>query len=298
LEEIESFVGLLKEGDRALEREIIKKVNELEKKTESLFRETYLAGQYDDSDAIIQVFAGAGGREAQDWVAMLKRMYERYCQGKGFEIRTLDQSFGEPGGPEGRIGIKNLTLEVKGKYAFGLLKGEAGVHRLVRISPFSTQKLRHTSFAQVVVLPKFDKAEEIEVAIEEKDLKIETFRSSGPGGQYMQKTESAVRITHLPSGMAARCQSERSQAANKKKAMEVLKARIYQLERLKKDKDVQEMKGEIDPAWGKQIRSYVLHPYKLVKDLRTGTQTQDVEAVIDGDLDGFIEASIKLKTKN
>ena len=256
----------------------------------------FLSGPYDRGGAILQIFSGAGGRDAQDWATMLQRMYERYCERKGFRVKILEQSFGEAGGPEGRIGIKSVTLEIRGKFAFGFLKKEAGVHRLVRISPFSPQNLRHTSFAQVVVLPKLESLEEIQMKIEEKDLKIETFRSSGPGGQYMQKTETAVRITHLPTKITVKCQSERSQAQNKRKAMEILYGRIYQLEKEKQTRDLKEIKGKIEPAWGKQIRSYVLHPYKLVKDLRTGVETSDVEGVLDGDLDRFIKAEVKLKT--
>lgn len=279
--------------DSKVIEEIEKEIKALERKVENLCLRTYLGGEYDRGGAILQIFVGAGGRESQDWVAMLKRMYERYAEKKGFLVKILDQSFGEPGGPEGRIGIKNLTLEINGRYAFGFLKNESGVHRLVRTSPFSAQKLRHTSFAQVVVLPKAVGEKELEVDIDENDLKIETFRSSGPGGQYMQKTESAVRITHLPTKIVVQCQSERSQAQNKKKAIEVLSARLYQIEKQKAEKDLKEMTGEIDPAWGKQIRNYVLDK-KMVKDLRTGVETVNVESILNGNLDEFIEAEIKM----
>jgi len=290
--EIQDFLKISGEDEKII-GDIEKEIRSLEKKIERARLQTYLGGEHDRGDAILQILVGAGGRESQDWVAMLKRMYERYAERKGFLVRVLDQSFGEPGGPEGRIGIKNLTLEINGKYAFGFLRNEAGVHRLVRISPFSAQKLRHTSFAQVVVLPRALGKGEFKADIDENDLKIETFRSSGPGGQYMQKTESAVRITHLPTKTVVRCQSERSQAQNKKKAMEVLSARLYQLKKQKTEKDLKEMKGDIDPAWGRQVRNYILDK-RIVKDLRTGVETVDVESVLNGDLDEFIEAGIKI----
>lgn len=291
LEELEQLAGILKEKEQDLIEETEQRIDLLEKKVDQLSLKTYLGSKEDKEDALLQIFSGAGGRDAQDWAAMLLRMYERYGERKDFKIKVLNQSFGEPGGPDDRIGIKKATLEIEGKYAYGFLKKETGVHRLVRISPFSPQKLRHTSFAQVVVLPKFKKAEGVE--IEEKDLKIETFRSSGPGGQYMQKTESAVRITHLPTGLTATCQLARSQAQNKKKALEILSAKLYHLQKQKEKEKIKKMTGEIDPAWGKQIRSYVLHPYKLVKDLRTGVETSNVEAVLDGEIDCFIDAEIK-----
>jgi peptide chain release factor 2 len=268
----------------------------LEKRVRKESLKIFLSKKYDRGDVILQILAGAGGRDAQDWVTMLLRMYERYCLAKGFEARILEQSFGEAGGPEGRIGIKNVTLEIIGSYAFGFLKKEAGVHRLVRISPFSPQKLRHTSFAQVQVLPNLKTPDELDIEIKPEDLKIETFRASGPGGQYMQKTESAVRITHLSSGLQASCQSERSQVQNKKKAMEILRGKLYQLKQQKFQKKVKKLKDKVDPSWGRQIGSYVLHPYKLVKDLRTGAESSNVEAVLDGEIDEFIEKEIKLKT--
>lgn len=221
-------------------------------------------------------------------------MYERYCQRKGWQTKILHQSFGEGVGPEGRIGIKQASLEIKGKYAFGLLKRESGVHRLVRISPFSPQKLRHTSFALVEVLPEI-KIEESEIKIRPEDLKIEFYRASGPGGQYVNKRETAVRITHLPTGIVVSCQSERLQGENRKRAMEMLLAKLYQLKGEEKKKEISKLKGKkISIEWGNQIRSYVLHPYKLVKDLRTGIETADVEGILDGNLDQFIEAEIKI----
>ena len=294
IKDIEDFISILKQDDEELIQEIKTRIGLVKRKVKGLSSRTYFSGKYDKNDAVLELFAGAGGRDAQDWAAMLQRMYERYCQQKGLGVRVLDSSFGEAGGPEGRIGIKNATIEIKGTNAFGLLKNEAGVHRLVRISPFSPQKLRHTSFAQVTVLPKIKDLSDVNVKIENKDLKIETFRSSGPGGQYMQKTESAVRITHLPTKITATCQSERLQAQNKKKAMEILYVRLYRLERQRQENRLKSLKGVIDPAWGKQIRSYVLHPYKMVKDLRTNVETSDVGAVLDGGLGAFIEKEIKI----
>jgi peptide chain release factor 2 len=214
-------------------------------------------------------------------------MYQRYSVRKGFSTKIIHQAFGEAGGPEGRIGTKSVTLEVKGLYAYGFLKKETGVHRLVRISPFSAQKLRHTSFALVEVLPEIEKVKDIKIKPEE--LKIETFRSSGPGGQYVNKRESAVRISHLPTGISVSSQSERLQGQNREKAMKILYAKILQLKEKEQKKEIKEIKGERKSAsWGNQIRSYVLHPYKLVKDLRTNLETSDVERVLDGDLDEFI----------
>lgn len=291
--ELEEFLSLEKEGSD-LSAEIQTRIAGLAQKIKEISLKTYLGGKDDAGEAILQIFAGAGGRDAQDWAAMLLRMYERYFESRGFEAKVLEQSFGEAGGPEGRVGIKNATIEVKAGYAFGLLKGEAGVHRLVRISPFSSQELRHTSFAQVVVLPRIKDARDLTIEIKPDDLKVETFRSSGPGGQYMQKTESAVRLTHLPTKIVVCCQSERLQAINKKKALEILYSRLYQLERQKQREKIKEMKGEVDASWGRQIRSYVFHPYKLVKDLRTGMEKTNVEAVLNGGIDDFIEAEVKL----
>ena len=226
---------------------------------------------------------------------MLLRMYERYCQRKGYKTQILHQSFGAGRGPEGRIGTKSVSLEIKGKFAYGFLKKESGVHRLVRISPFSPKSLRHTSFALVEVLPELEKETEREIEIKPKDLKIETFRASGPGGQYVNRRESAVRITHLPSGIQVACQSERLQGLNRAKAMKILAAKLHQLKELKTAEELKEIKGKrVQPAWGNQIRNYVLQPYKMVKDLRTGIVTSDIESVLDGNLEKFIEAEIKL----
>jgi peptide chain release factor 2 len=287
--EIEAFKNKLKEI----------KENEIEEFEEKLrLKEiaVFLAGKYDKENAILSIFAGAGGQDAQDWATMLLRMYERFCSFKGFKTKILEQSFGEGVGPEGRIGTKSVTLEVQGKFAYGFLKEENGVHRLVRISPFSPKSLRHTSFALVEVVPDVSKDIEKEIQIRPEDLKVETFRASGPGGQYVNKRETAVRITHLPTGLRVACQSERLQGENREKAMKILLAKLLQLKEQEKEKEIKRLKGErVSASWGNQIRSYVLHPYKMVKDLRSGLESADVEGVLDGKLDQFIEAQIKIK---
>lgn len=289
LEELQIELELLKES--AGEREIADFAQKLRKKEFAIF----LSGKYDKGNAILSIFAGAGGQDAQDWATMLLRMYEKYCSSKGFQTRILHQSFGEGGGPEGRLGTKAVTLEIKGNYGYGFLKRESGVHRLVRISPFSSKSLRHTSFALIEVLPELSKVEESEIKIRPEDLRIETFRASGPGGQYVNKRESAVRLTHLPTGIQVSCQSERLQGQNRERAMKILLAKLHQLKTEEKLKELKEIKGErVSASWGNQIRSYVLQPYKLVKDLRTGLETSDVEGVLDGNLDEFVEAEIKM----
>jgi len=241
----------------------------------------------------LEIFSGAGGQDSQDWTTMLLRMYERYCSVKGFKTSILHQQFGDAGGPEGRIGTKSVTMEIIGNYAYGFLKKESGVHRLVRISPFNAQKLRHTSFASVNILPEINDNSEIE--IKPDDLKIDTFKSSGPGGQYVNKTESAVRITHIPTGIIAASQTERLQGKNKDNAMKILYAKLYQLKQESHAKELKKIKGEqVSTAFGSQIRSYVLHPYKMVKDLRTQYETSDAEGVLNGNLEKFIEAELRL----
>jgi peptide chain release factor 2 len=284
---LEAEFELLKEEN---DEESIEDFEEKLKKTEL---QIFLSGKYDKGNAVLTILSGAGGQDAEDWTAMLLRMYQRYCDGREWITQILHQHFAEGGGPEGRIGIKNITIEIKGKYAYGFLKNETGIHRLVRVSPFSAKKLRHTSFALVEVLPVIENPKEIE--IDPKDLKIEFYRASGPGGQYVNKRETSVRITHLPTGIVVSCQSERIQGANRKKAMEILYSKIYQLQKENQQKTLEKIKGKkISASWGNQIRSYVLHPYKLVKDLRTEVETTNVEDVLNGNLDEFIEAEIKI----
>lgn len=242
-----------------------------------------LGGEHDKDNAIVYINAGAGGTEAQDWAEMLLRMYLRWAEKKGFETQIVDILYGE------EAGIKNVTFIVKGPYAYGYLKCENGIHRLVRISPFDANRRRHTSFASFYAYPEIP--EEIVVEIREEDLRIETFRSSGPGGQHVNKTESAVRITHIPTGIVVQCQNERSQHKNKQIALSILKSRLYELEKKKKEEKLKALgqeKKEI--AWGSQIRSYILHPYKLVKDHRTKLELHNAEEVLDGNIDEFIKA--------
>ena len=287
LEELEIGLELLKEGGGEQE------IANFEKKLKEKELEVFLPGKYDRGNAILSIYAGAGGQDAQDWVTMLLRMYERYCQRRGFTTKILQQSFGEAGGPEGRIGTKSVTLEIKGYLAYGFLKKENGVHRLVRISPFSSKHLRHTSFALVEVLPEI-KITETEIKIRPEDLKIEFYRASGPGGQYVNKRETSVRITHLPTKIQVSCQSERLQGDNRKRAMELLLSKLYQFYRESRETELKEIKGEkISASWGNQIRSYVLHPYKLVKDLRTNIESSDTEGILDGNLQQFVESEIK-----
>lgn len=294
------------ENVKFLEREFsdLKELSEMSQIDEKLFEELkkkidkeefkiFLSSKYDKNNAILEIFRGAGGQDSQDWATMMLRMYLKYFDKKRFKAQILHQSFGEAGGPEGRIGTKSVTIEVKGNYAYGMLKKETGVHRLVRISPFSAQKLRHTSFAMVNVLPEIED-KNLEIEIKPEMLKIDTFRASGPGGQYVNKTESAIRIIHIPTGIVVSCQTERLQGKNKDKAMKILLAKLYKLKEESQKKELKEIKGdEISASWGNQIRSYVLHPYKLAKDLRTQYETSDTEGVLDGDLDEFIEAEIR-----
>lgn len=244
-----------------------------------------LSGEMDDSDAYLEINAGAGGTEAQDWAEMLLRMYLRWCERRGFRVSLQYRTDGDV------AGLKSCTLLVQGKAAYGWLKTENGVHRLVRISPFDSNAKRHTSFASANVSPVID--DNIDVVIEEKDLKIDTFRSSGAGGQHVNTTDSAVRITHLPTGIVVGCQMERSQHKNRDMAMKMLKAKLYELERRKKEEEKAAVQGSKTAiGWGHQIRSYVLHPYHMVKDLRTGLKTPDTQGVLDGDLDEFIHAAL------
>jgi peptide chain release factor 2 len=244
----------------------------------------------DESNAIVTIHPGAGGTESQDWAQMLLRMYLRWAERKGYRTKMLELQPGE------EAGIKSATFLVEGPYAYGYLRTEAGVHRLVRISPFDASRRRHTSFCAVLVCPEIQ--DDIKVEVREEDLRIDTFRASGAGGQHVNKTSSAVRITHLPTGIVVSCQNERSQHRNREVAMKILRARLYELSLRERQEKLQELMGERkDIAWGSQIRSYVLQPYRLVKDHRTGLQSGNVEAVLDGDLDAFIEAALKHTAK-
>ncbi len=295
--ELKKEIGDLTElsKEKELQEEIEDEINRLEKKIKDKERVIFLSGKYDKADVILSIYAGAGGQDSQDWATLLLRMYERYAATKGYKTKLLHHSFGQAGGPEGRIGTKSATLEIKGKFAYGFLKKETGVHRLVRISPFSPKQLRHTSFALVEVLPELEKEAAKEIKIRPEDLRLDTFRASGPGGQYVNKRESAVRITHLPTGIQVSSQSERLQGQNREQAMKILVAKLYQLKTANLKEKIKEIKGEkISASWGNQIRSYVLHPYKLVKDLRTKVASSDPEKVLDGDLDKFIEAELML----
>ena len=269
---------------------INEEVEEVEKKLKELEIKTFLSGEMDEKNAYLTIQAGAGGTEACDWADMLFRMYKRWAEKKGYEVEIVDIT------PDDVAGIKSITALIKGPYAYGYLKGEQGVHRLVRISPFDANARRHTSFAAVSVMPEID--EEINIEIKPEDLKIETFRASGAGGQYVNKTDTAVRITHIPTGITVSCQQERSQYQNKKKALQLLKAKLYQLELQKLEEKKKQYEGEkTEIGWGHQIRSYVFHPYKMVKDLRTGYETGNVEAVMDGEIDEFIESYLKWKAE-
>jgi len=285
--------GLIKD-DENLIVELNDKFDKLRKDLEKEEFLLFLSGKYDKNNAILEISSGAGGQDSQDWATMLLRMYLRYSDIRGFKSNVLHQSFGEAGGPDGRIGTKSVTISIKGDHVYGFLKNESGIHRLVRISPFSTKKLRHTSFASVEVLPEIEEIDQ-SVEIKPDDLRIDAFKASGPGGQYVNKTESAIRITHLPTGIVVASQTERLQGRNKENAMKILRSKLHKLMESKHEKELKEIKGEgVSASWGNQIRSYVLHPYKMVKDLRTQYETSDVEAILDGKIDDFINAELKL----
>jgi peptide chain release factor 2 len=269
------------EADEGSLREVETSIKEFEEKLSALEFQTMLGGPDDHKNAILSINAGAGGTESQDWASMLLRMYIRWIERRGFEFEEMDMQPGQ------EAGIKSATILVKGDYAYGYLKSEYGVHRLVRISPFDANARRHTSFASVSTLPEIEEAAEME--IDEKDLKIDVYRSSGAGGQHVNKTSSAVRITHLPSGIVVQCQNERSQHKNKAFAMKVLQSKLYQLRIEEEEKKQAEYtKDQKKIEWGSQIRSYVFQPYTLVKDLRTGSETSNIQAVMDGDIDQFM----------
>ncbi len=273
----------VEENDEDSLKEVSASLDELEAQLAVFEIECMFSGEHDTSNAMITIHAGAGGTEAQDWVSMLMRMYLRWAERKGFSTEMLDYLPGD------EAGVKSVTIMVKGRYAYGYLRSEMGIHRLVRISPFDSSGRRHTSFASVFIFPELD--DDIEVEVNDKDLRIDTYRASGAGGQHVNKTSSAIRITHLPTGIVVQCQNERSQHRNKDTAMKMLKARLYEHEKAIQQEQQQDLHGDKkEIAWGSQIRSYVLQPYRLVKDHRTSRELGNVDAVLDGDIDPFIQA--------
>ncbi|HNV96732.1 MAG TPA: peptide chain release factor 2 [bacterium] len=285
--EITTINSLEKEINELSEKTEIQKIYDLEKKLKSFEIKLLFRDKYDDKNAIINIFAGAGGTESQDWVEVLLRMYLRFAEKMNWDTQIIDENKGE------EAGYKSITIEITGNYVYGYLKAEDGVHRLVRLSPFDADNARHTSFAMVNVFPEI---EDIEVEINEKDLKIDTYRASGAGGQHVNTTDSAVRITHIPTGIVVTCQNQRSQSQNKETAMKYLKSKLAKYYEEKSDEEKKKIKGEIkQAAWGNQIRSYVLHPYKMVKDLRSKYETSDTQRVLDGEILNFIESVLKNK---
>ena len=285
-QQINDAVDLLKLNDESLQADLETQTKSAEQELGTLKQQLKFSGPYDDHDAILGIHAGAGGTDAQDWAHMLLRMYVRWAENQGYRINTIDESGGE------EAGIKSATLEISGDFAYGKLKGEHGVHRLVRLSPFNADNLRQTSFAKIEISPKIDKPEEVE--IDEKDLKIDVYRSGGHGGQSVNTTDSAVRVTHVPTGIVVAIQNERSQLQNKETALTILRSRLAGLQMEQHAEKLSELKGPNQSAeWGNQIRSYVLHPYKQVKDLRTRHETSDPDAVLDGKLEPFIDAYLE-----
>ena len=283
IDDVEVLKELMEENDEETAKEIISEVEALSKEIDTLKIETILSGEYDRNDAILTLHTGVGGSDANDWTEMLLRMYTRWCEKKGYSLETIDYLPGD------EAGVKSVTLKVKGEFAYGYLKAEKGIHRLVRISPFNANGKRQTSFASVEVLPELTSDQDIE--INPVDLRIDTYRAGGAGGQHVNKTESAVRITHIPTGIVVQCQNERSQFSNRDTAMGMLKSKLIELkERAHKEK-IEDLTGELkDMGWGSQIRSYVFHPYSMVKDHRTNVETSNVNGVMDGDIDNFIIA--------
>jgi len=274
-------------GDPSLEEELTREINAIQQEIEKREFDAMLSGEYDRGDALLAIHAGAGGNDAQDWAEMVQRMYLRWAENRGFETETLDLTPGE------EAGIKSTTIAINGLYAYGYLRSEKGVHRLVRISPFDSSNRRHTSFVLVEILPQVEDDDSIQ--INPNDLRIDTFRSAGAGGQSVQKNDTAVRITHIPTGIVASCQNERSQTQNREMALKVLKGRLLALKQQERKEKIEELRGEYQKAeWGSQIRSYVLHPYHMVKDHRTDFEVGNTEAVLDGDLDPFIESYLRM----
>ena len=291
VDDCDVYLEMLTDDESALS-ELESTVSTLERVLDQMEIHTLLSGKYDTSDAIFSIQAGAGGTDAQDWVQILIRLYTRWCEDKSYNVSIIDQHDGE------EAGIKSVTIKVSGDYAYGYLKHEKGVHRLVRLSPFNANNKRQTSFAMVDVVPHIEDLSD-QVTIDEGDLRIDTFRASGAGGQHVNKTDSAVRITHIPTGIVVSSQSSRSQQSNKQVAMDILSSRLVQLMEEQHKDHVNDIRGEKkDIAWGNQIRSYVFHPYKLVKDLRSGEQTSQLQDVLDGDIDSFIFSVMRMGRQN
>ena len=292
LTQLEDIELLIEMGEAESDEEIILEQHEaLKQLSIDLEKQQLLAllsGEADINDCFLEIHAGAGGTEAQDWAEMLLRMYVRWCDKRGFKVEYIEESSGD------EAGLKSVTIKILGENAYGWLKTESGVHRLVRISPFDSSARRHTSFSSAWIYPVID--DSIRIEIEEKDLRIDTYRASGAGGQHVNKTNSAIRITHLPTGVVVQCQNDRSQHRNRATAMEMLRARLYELELSQREERANEVEaGKTEIGWGHQIRSYVLQPYQLIKDLRTNEETSDTQAVLDGDIDRFLEASLATK---
>mgnify|MGYP006271794393 CR=1 FL=1 len=285
---LDDAVELAEMGDPDFEEEMTAETQALEKIVDELSLQAMLSGEYDDEDAIMSIHAGAGGTEAQDWAQILQRMYLRWMERNGYKAEIIETTYGE------EAGIKSTTISVKGDFAYGYLQSEGGVHRLVRISPYDSNARRHTSFAKVELYP--DIAGDIEIEVKEADLRIDVFRASGPGGQSVNTTDSAVRMTHIPTGIVVSSQNQKSQFQNKEQALKVLKARLFEEERRKQQEEIDALKGEnVDAGWGNQIRSYVLHPYQMVKDLRTKHETGNTQGVLDGDISSFMESYLRYK---
>ena len=286
LDDIEVLKEIMEEDDEESANEIIETIKSIEAEIDDYNMKILLSGEYDKNNAIVTLHVGVGGTDANDWTEMLLRMYTRWCESKSYSVETIDLIAGD------EAGIKSVTLKVTGEYAYGYLKAEKGIHRLVRISPYNANGKRQTSFASMEVIPELTKEQDI--TIRPEDLKVDTYRASGAGGQHINKTDSAVRITHIPTGIVVQCQNERSQLSNRETAMEMLKSKLVELKETAQKEKIEDLTGELkDMGWGSQIRSYVFHPYSMVKDHRTNVETSNVNGVMDGDIDMFINAFLK-----